>query len=121
MNANQLTLLTLAVSIGIAMADTNSTTRLPEVIVTGTPIIEGNRLTPLAGAVTTVPEDQLKELNAQDLQSALRETPGVVVTHHNPVGSFGGGEGGSVFIRGMGASRPGAEIQLAIEIGRAHV
>ncbi len=45
----------------------------------------------------------------------LREAPGVVVSHFNPVGSFGGGEGGAVFIRGMGAARPGAEIQLAID------
>ena len=124
MNPTKLTLLAFAVSIGIATADTNTATRLPEtntvsrlpeVVVTGTPIIEGNRLTPLAGQVTTVSQDQLKELNAQDLQGALRETPGVVVTHYNPVGSFGGGQGGAVFIRGMGASRPGAEIQLAID------
>jgi len=125
MKITKLALLAFAVSIGIAMADTtntttrlsgtNSATRLPEVVVTGTPIIEGNRLTPLAGEVTTISEDQLNELNAQDLQSALRETPGVVVTHYNPVGSFGGGQGGAVFIRGMGAARPGAEIQLAID------
>ena len=99
----------------VAAADTDSVTPLPEVVVTGTPIIAGNALTPLAGEVTSVTEEQIKELNAQDLQSALRETPGVVVTHYDPVGSFGGGEGGAVFIRGMGASRPGAEIQLNID------
>jgi len=115
MKVAKLTLLAFVVSYGIATAETNMTARLPEVVVTGSPIIEGNRLSPLAGEVTTVSEEQIKELNAQDLQSALRETPGMVVTHHNPVGSFGGGEGGSVFIRGMGASRPGAEIQLAID------
>src|SRR5208283_984188 len=99
----------------VAAADTDSVTPLPEVVVTGTPIIAGNALTPLAGEVTSVTEEQIKELNAQDLQSAFRETPGVVVTHYDPVGSFGGGEGGAVFIRGMGASRPGAEIQLDID------
>ena len=115
MKSSALALLTLGLSLGVATAETNMAIRLPEVVVTGTPIIDGNRLTPLAGQVTTVSEDQLKELNAQDLQSALRETPGVVVSHFDPVGSFGGGEGGSVFIRGMGAARPGAEIQLAID------
>ncbi len=124
MNSTTLTLLAFAVCLGVAAADTNiasrlsetnAVSRMPEVIVTGTPIIEGNRLTPLAGQVTSVTGEQIKELNAQDLQSALRETPGVVVSHFNPVGSFGGGEGGAVFIRGMGAARPGAEIQLAID------
>jgi iron complex outermembrane receptor protein len=122
--STKLALLAVALSVRVAAADTNTATRLPEtntatrlpdVVVTGTPIIEENSLTPLAGEVTTVSEDQIKELNAQDLQSALRETPGVVVTHYDPVGSFGGGQGGAVFIRGLGASRPGAEIQLAID------
>jgi len=96
-------------------ANTNTPARLPEVVVTGTPIIEENRLTPLAGQVTTVSKEQIKELNAQDLPSALRRTPGVVISRHNPVGSFGGGEGGAVFIRGMGASRPGTEIAMTMD------
>ncbi len=93
----------------------NTVTRLPEVVVVGTPIIEDNSVNRQGSAVTSVSEQQIEDLNAQDLQSALRETPGVVVSHHNPVGSFGGGEGGAIFIRGMGASRPGAEIQTAID------
>lgn len=60
-------------------------------------------------------EQQIEDLNAQDLPSALRRTPGVVISRHNPVGSFGGGEGGSIFIRGMGASRPGGEVQMLID------
>jgi outer membrane cobalamin receptor len=94
---------------------TDNATRLPEVLVVDTPIIEGNTVNRLGSQVTTVSEQQIEDLNAQDLQSALRETPGLVVSHFNPVGSFGGAEGGAVFIRGMGASRPGAEIQLAID------
>jgi iron complex outermembrane receptor protein len=95
--------------------ETNNVILLPGIVVTGTPIIKGNGLTPLAGEVTTVSQEQIQELNAQDLQSALRETPGVVATHYDPIGSFGGGQGGAVFIRGMGVSRPGAEIQLDID------
>jgi len=98
-----------------ARAETNVTTRLSEVVVTESPIIEENRLTPLAGQVTTVSQEQIKELNAQDLPSALRRTPGVVISRHNPVGSFGGGDGGAVFIRGMGASRPGSEIVMTMD------
>jgi outer membrane cobalamin receptor len=88
---------------------------LAKVKVVGTPVIEGNKVNNLGSEVTTVGRGQIDELNAQNLQDALRETPGVVVSHFDPIGSFGGGEGGSVFIRGMGVSRPGAEIQLDID------
>ena len=108
-------LLAAVLTVRVAAADTDAVVPLPKVVVTGTPIIEENGLTPLAGQFTVVTQEQITELNAQDLQSALRETPGVVVTHYDPVGSFGGGQGGAVFIRGMGAARPGAEIQLSID------
>lgn len=88
---------------------------LPEVVVLGKPIIEENRVTPLGTEVTTVTQEQIEELNAQDLPSALRRTPGVVISRHNPVGSFGGGDGGAVFIRGMGSARPGAEILTTMD------
>lgn len=79
------------------------------------PIVAATAVDSLGSKVTTISAAQLAALNATDLQSALRETPGVIVTHHNVVGSFGGGEGGAVFIRGMGTARPGAEIQLSID------
>jgi iron complex outermembrane receptor protein len=115
MKLPRLALLAAALSARVAAAEPDAVVPLPKVVVTGTPIIQENGLTPLAGQFTVVTQEQITDLNAQDLQSALRETPGVVVTHYDPVGSFGGGEGGAVFIRGMGASRPGAEIQLAID------
>lgn len=82
---------------------------------TALPLTSWSGLTPLAGQVSSVAERQIEELNAQDLTSALRRTPGVVISRHNPVGSFGGGDGGAVFIRGMGISRPGAEIQTSMD------
>jgi len=82
---------------------------------TALPLTSWNGLTPLAGQVTSVSERQIEELNAQDLASALRRTPGVVISRHNPIGAFGGGDGGAVFIRGLGASRPGAEIQTSMD------
>ena len=115
MRLTRVALLATALSVRVAAADPDAVVPLPEVVVTGTPVIQENGLTPLAGQFTVVTQDQITELNAQDLQSALRETPGVVVTHYDPVGSFGGGQGGAVFIRGMGAARPGAEIQLSID------
>ncbi|MBX3751820.1 MAG: TonB-dependent receptor plug domain-containing protein [Opitutaceae bacterium] len=89
--------------------------RLDDLEVAATPIVGETRLDALASKVTAVTAAQLVELNARDLQSALRRVPGVVVSHFNPVGSFGGTEGGAVFIRGMGTARPGAEIQLSID------
>lgn len=88
---------------------------LEEVVVVAPPVIEGNQVNRLGSRLTTVTEKQIEDLNAQDFASALRQTPGVVVSHHNPVGSFGGGEGGAIFIRGKGISRPGAEIQILID------
>lgn len=88
---------------------------LEEVKVVASPIIEGNQVDRYGSQVTVVTEDQIEGLNAQDLPSALRRTPGVVISRHNPVGSFGGGEGGAVFLRGKGSSRPGAEILMLID------
>lgn len=89
--------------------------KLDRYVVTAPPIVGETHVDFLASAVTAVSEQQLIEQNARDLQSALRKVPGVVVSHFNPVGSFGGGEGGAIFIRGMGTARPGAEIQLSID------
>jgi len=89
--------------------------QLQEVVVTASPIVEGNEVNRLGSRFTVVDQEQIEDLNAQDLPSALRRVPGVVISRHNPVGSFGGGEGGSIFIRGQGSSRPGAEIAIAVD------
>ena len=110
-----LTLAALICRTGLAEDTVQNTNSIPKVVVTAPPVIKENNLTPLAGQVSTVSSDQISALNAQDLPSALRRTPGVIISRHNPIGSFGGGDGGGVFIRGMGASRPGAEIQMAMD------
>ncbi len=89
--------------------------RMDEVVVTASPIIEGNRVNSFGGSSTVVTEEQIADLNAQDLPSALRLVPGVGISRHNPIGSFGGSEGGAITIRGMGSSRPGAEIQTLVD------
>lgn len=88
---------------------------LEEVKVVASPIIEGNQVDRYGSEITVVTEKQIDSLNAQDLPSALRRTPGVIISRHNPVGSFGGGEGGAVFLRGKGSSRPGAEILMLMD------
>ena len=89
--------------------------RLEDVEVVASPIIESNQLDRYASEKTSVSEEQIRDLNAQDLPSALRMTPGVNISRYNPIGSFGGAEGGAVFIRGQGSSRPGAEIKTLVD------
>lgn len=82
------------------------------ITVEDSPIVEGSKLDAFASLVTTVAEQQIEDLYAQDLTSALRRVPGVVISRYNPVGAFGGGDGGAFFIRGHGSSRPGGEIMM---------
>jgi iron complex outermembrane receptor protein len=76
------------------------------------PIVEDTRLDHFASLVTTVAEQQVDDLHAQDLSSALRRVPGVLISRYNPVGAFGGGDGGAFFIRGHGSGRPGGEVTM---------
>lgn len=83
---------------------------LPEIVVTARPIFEETRIDSLGSLVTVVTSRQFDEMNALDLPSALRRIPGVVISRYNLVGGYGGGDGGAVFLRGLGSGRPGAEI-----------
>lgn len=100
---------------------TNSTSenaapvKLPPVTVVASPIIDGNKLDRFGATTTVVTKDQIEALNAVDLPSALVRVPGVTISRYNHVGSFGGGEGGAVFIRGQGSSRPGSEIKTFVD------
>jgi len=85
------------------------------VTVVGRPIVEATKIDDYANPVTTVTEGQMRDLNAQDIDSALRRVPGVVISRYNPVGNYGGGDGGGLFIRGMGSGRPGAEISTMVD------
>ena len=88
---------------------------LPEIVIVAPSVINANKLDKFGGLITEVSSDQVDDLNAIDLASALRRTPGVTISRFNPVGSFGGGEGGAIFIRGAGASRPGSELKTYID------
>jgi outer membrane receptor for monomeric catechols len=96
-------------------AETQPTIELKTVWVVANPIIEENQLDPFSSTSSVVTQDQVRDQNAVDLAAALRRTPGVQISRFNPVGSFGGNEGGGVYIRGMGASRPGSEIKTYID------
>jgi outer membrane cobalamin receptor len=113
--------LSLVFAANVQAAEPGSSTTEPnaqkiqEMTVVESPIIEGNKVNSLGSQITVVSERQISDMNAQDLPSALRRTPGVVISRHNPIGSFGGGAGGAVFIRGMGSGRPGQDIQTLLD------
>jgi len=86
-----------------------------EVVVVGKPIIEGNVVDRYGSTTTVVGKEQIENLGAMDLTAALRKSPGVTIARYNMVGSFGGAEGGAVFVRGLGSSRPGSEIKTFID------
>ncbi|MDR1282440.1 MAG: TonB-dependent receptor plug domain-containing protein [Opitutaceae bacterium] len=83
---------------------------LPEMTITASPLIQDNLVSAWAGAYSVVGARQIEDLGATDIASALRTTPGVNISRNNKVGSYGGSGGGAIFIRGMGASRPGGEL-----------
>ena len=60
-----------------------------EVIVVASPIIEGNVSEVTGTQVTVVSALQVRDMNALDVPSALRRVPGVMISRHNLVGSYG--------------------------------
>jgi len=89
--------------------------RLPDFDAVATPLAALPASDRYAGAVTTIGEQQLRDLAPLDFASALRRSPGVTITRYNQVGAFGGAEGGAVYLRGLGASRPGGEIKTTFD------
>ncbi|MDO8538903.1 MAG: TonB-dependent receptor [Opitutaceae bacterium] len=98
-----------------ASAAAPTTQVLPAVDVVATPIVADTTVNPFGFQTTIIGREQIEALNAADVAAALRRTPGVTIARYNPVGSFGGGEGGAVFLRGLGSSRPGGEIKTTID------
>ena len=83
--------------------------------VTSTPIMAEQDVTLYGGVTASVGRRQLEDLYANDLPSALRLLPGVTISRYNLLGSYGGGEGGSIYVRGQGAARPGSEIKVYVD------
>ena len=102
----------LAMAVVSATAETNGVAELPPVIVTASPITKSESVSKDGAESVLVSREQLERLNAQDVQTALRQVPGVTISRYSPVGSYGGAQGGSVYIRGMGTARPGGEVRL---------
>lgn len=86
-----------------------------EITVVAPPIEQRVKSTVQGTEVDVVTSRQVESLNAQDLASALRRVPGVVISRYDLIGSYGGADGGAIYIRGQGAGRPGAEIGTYID------
>jgi iron complex outermembrane receptor protein len=84
-------------------------------LVVASPIIEANQVDGFAGFSTQATQAQIRELGALDLAAALRMTPGVQMSRYNEIGSYSGDQGGNVYIRGQGTSRPGSEIKTYLD------
>jgi len=106
---------TLLMIQALAFAQQTSPNALPVVAVSSSPIIEANRVDGFSTLTTTVSETQIRDLGALDLAAALRMAPGVQISRYNEVGSYSGDQGGNVYIRGLGASRPGSEIKTYLD------
>ena len=89
-------------------------TKLKEIVVTTTPYT--NPVNPVTTNYGTehnlVTEEQIKEQNAYDFQSALRDVPGVMFQSKNLIGSQ---TSHSLYIRGRGASHPSSDIAIEFD------
>lgn len=105
----------LALAASLIVAGNVHAQSLPNVIVTAKPDIAEVEIDKFSAVSAVITDATIRDLHAADLSSALRNTPGTQITRYAPVGSFNGDQGGSIFIRGMGLSRPGSEIKTYID------
>jgi len=80
--------------------------------VVASPIVQYEQVEKDGANNAVIGRGQLERLNAMDLPTALRQVPGVSISRYSPVGAYGGGQGGSVYLRGSGTSRPGGEVRV---------
>ena len=92
MKNNKITLAVLLAISGQAYAELNRA--LPDVEVTASPLIESIDIDAYSSSSALITDKQIKDLNAVDIASALRTTPGVEISRYNPVGGYGGGKSG---------------------------
>lgn len=78
-------------------------------------VVESERTTRFGGTVAEVGRNQILDLNADGLAESLRRVTGVNISRFNNIGSYGGADGGTFYIRGQGASRPGSEIRIYVD------
>lgn len=96
-------------------AQDESAIELEPFVVDGKPVLEDLRVRAYGDKVSILTQEQLEALQGHDLAAALRTVPGLSISRFNPVGAFGGGDGGAIYIRGHGSGRPGGEISIMLD------
>ena len=99
-------------SVFLVLAASAITNELQEIEVVASPITQTENVSRDGVESATISRSQLALLNAQDVQTALRQVPGVSISRYSAIGSYGGAQGGSVYIRGVGTARPGGEVRM---------
>ncbi len=99
----------------VLTAEENDVPEEEDIVVIASPIIEGNTVDRYGSSSTVVSREQISDLNARDIGTALRRTPGVTISRYNHIGSHGGADGGGIFIRGLGTNRPGGDMKTFID------
>lgn len=89
-----------------------SSSNATEILVTASPITAYEEIAPGGGSVSVVGREQVERQDAKELSTALRCVPGVTVSRFDPLGAYGGADGGAIYIRGEGAGRPGSEVKI---------
>ena len=89
-----------------------STNNATEILVTASPITAYETVGKNGGSVSVVGRQQIEREDARELSTALRSVPGVTVSRFDPLGAYGGADGGAIYIRGEGVGRPGSEIKI---------
>jgi outer membrane cobalamin receptor len=107
----------LLIFVSTVFAEDKDVTKFEDIVVTETRT--GNVTNPVAPIDTRygtqynlVTEEQIKEQNAYDFQSTLRDVPGVMFQSKNLVGSQ---TSHSLYIRGRGASHPSSDIVIEFD------
>jgi len=65
-------------------AGENNVYELDSILVTAPAIIDENEVNQLGSQITHITKEQISDLNAMDLTSALRRVPGVVISRQEP-------------------------------------
>ena len=85
---------------------------LPPMEVRSEPVLFSFETGDFGDAVAELGRSEWTKTGAADLATALGNVPGVTISRYNPVGSYGGRDGGAVFIRGHGSARPGSDLTI---------
>jgi outer membrane cobalamin receptor len=111
----KLLVMLLSSTIFVGASFSQNITTLSDTLYVKGDIVQTTSLDNFSAEKSQINPNQIDNLNPNDVASLLRRIPGVSYSRYNHIGSFGGADGGSIFIRGIGSSRPGSELTTYID------